>query len=215
MEMSAQALSRMLAEAVAKVSRESAAAVSRREMLVERVGEDGTLDLNAGSPAHQMILYGVRATTACAGVEAGDTVLVETVSHVSYATGVIARSSLARASVDEYEAGGWHVTRVGDVVTCSTVWTSPDNAYVSDPYGSGYASTEYFTGPGYPVEFAELPALSVDYVGADEHYAYAAWVELNINSATTRAPGRWWLNKLTSATIGHPRFSIMAMGRAK
>ena len=67
--------------------------IARRPMLVTKVNSDGTLDLNMGSADNQKILPGIRMTSACYGVKVGDVVVVETIDHKSFATGIVAKTS--------------------------------------------------------------------------------------------------------------------------
>lgn len=64
--------------------------IIRSVMTVKRVNGDGTLDLDMGSAARSLPLAGIRMTTCCSGVKAGDRVLVDTFGHRTYVVGVLA-----------------------------------------------------------------------------------------------------------------------------
>ena len=74
--------------------------MSRVRARVTKDNGDGTLDVDTGSSSHPEPLRGVRMTTGCRGVKVGDIVLVETMNHVSYVTGVVSNdnSSYAKKS---------------------------------------------------------------------------------------------------------------------
>lgn len=118
----ANAWARKIAEAAARIARDSIGQqVVREEAYVTGVGSDGTLTLNRGSASHPQTLRGIRMTTACDGVRTGDRVLLETVSGVSYAVGVIATGrnlprpgSKARSFARDGAPDAW--AHVGDVL---------------------------------------------------------------------------------------------------
>lgn len=65
--------------------------ISRLPARVVRVNSGGTMDLDLGDASHPKPMEGIRYTTACSGAKAGDIVLLDTIGHVSYVTGVLAR----------------------------------------------------------------------------------------------------------------------------
>lgn len=84
-------MGRRAIESAAKAGRDRQdPALSRRVMTVTQVKGDGTLMLNDGSSDDEKPVGPIRMTTACSGVKAGDRVLVDTISHVSYVIGVLA-----------------------------------------------------------------------------------------------------------------------------
>lgn len=108
---------------------------------------------------------------------------------------------------------GWDVLHFGNLCVCSLVWTAPDNAYITSSWGVFYESSESFSPPDYPVQFASIPSSHVSYVDADNGASYAAFVERNINTSTTKNVGDFWLCRQNSGTtIGHPSFAIIAVG---
>lgn len=93
MEISEQALSRMMADAVARISRDAQGpSVSRMEATVVSVASDGSMTLNRGTPERPQMLYGVRSLTSAAGAASGDIAVVETFDHVSYVIGIVAKA---------------------------------------------------------------------------------------------------------------------------
>lgn len=65
--------------------------LSRLPVRVVRVNSGGTMDVDLGDESHPKLMEGIRYTTACSGAKAGDTVLLDTIGHVSYVTGILAR----------------------------------------------------------------------------------------------------------------------------
>jgi len=129
MEISEQALSRMMADAVARISRDAQGpSVSRMEATVVSVASDGSMTLNRGTPERPQMLYGVRSLTSAAGAASGDIAVVETFDHVSYVIGTVATKS-GRSH------GLW--TMLGQ--TISTSWTTIatiDPSTLTDRYGA-------------------------------------------------------------------------------
>lgn len=80
---------RSLEKAAKAGSDKSAPGISRRTMKVVADNGDGTLDLNSGSDEDPEIQPGIRMLSGCAGAKVDDIVVVETIDHVSYATGVV------------------------------------------------------------------------------------------------------------------------------
>ena len=67
--------------------------VYRETGRVITVYEEGRLDLNLGDDWTPLIVESVPYTTACTGVQAGDTVILETFGHRMVAVGIVATSS--------------------------------------------------------------------------------------------------------------------------
>lgn len=77
-----------------KVKRSSATVdlssyVSRRIVTVTKVN-GSTVDVNLGSASTPLPLTGIRMTKSCSGIKAGDSVLLDTVGHISTVTAILA-----------------------------------------------------------------------------------------------------------------------------
>lgn len=108
---------------------------------------------------------------------------------------------------------GWTVFRMGSLCVCSTVFTAGKNAYIGEAWGSVYSTSDTFKAPDYPVAFKSPPASVFDYVGADDDSAYAAFAYRDVTSATAKTAGEVWLMRPShGATIGRPKFAVLAMG---
>lgn len=89
LDMAAQ-IGRDAAKRAGKAGRDSQnPGISRREATVTAVNGDGTVDVNYGSEASPKILNGIRMTSACYGVRVGDRVILDTLGHISYVTGIL------------------------------------------------------------------------------------------------------------------------------
>ena len=66
--------------------------LSRVEATVSAVNDDGKLTVNLGS-ASKPILRTYKMTSACYGAKVGDRVIVDTLNHISYITGILARDN--------------------------------------------------------------------------------------------------------------------------
>jgi hypothetical protein len=66
--------------------------ISRVEATVTAVNDDGSLTVNLGSSTRQ-ILRTFKMTSACYGAQVGDRVIVDTLNHISYITGILARDN--------------------------------------------------------------------------------------------------------------------------
>lgn len=70
--------------------RSAAAEGIRRDFArVTAVRDDGSLDVDCGSPEYPMPMYGVPVTSACDSVAVGDRVVIDTYAHVPLATAVL------------------------------------------------------------------------------------------------------------------------------
>lgn len=107
---------------------------------------------------------------------------------------------------------GWDVFHFGNLCVCSRVWTAPNNAYITSSWGVLYESSESFSPPDYPVRFASIPSSHVSYIDADHGASYAALVERSVNTSTTNVGDFWLCRPDSGATIGHPKFAIIAVG---
>lgn len=68
--------------------------ISRRFATVTRLYGNGTCDVDMGSASSPQPMLGLRMTAGCMGVSVGSRVIVDTVSHVSLVTGVLANDNL-------------------------------------------------------------------------------------------------------------------------
>lgn len=68
--------------------------ISRRFATVTKLYGNGTCDVDMGSATSPQPLLGLRMTAGCMGVSVGARVIVDTVSHVSLVTGVLANDNL-------------------------------------------------------------------------------------------------------------------------
>jgi len=110
--------------------------MARVEATVVKVNGDGTVDVNFGSSDNPKT-HTIRMTTACSGVQAGDRVIVDTLDHISYVTGVLASS--ADFLLPSADAIG--------------TWT--DSATASSVEARGYKDLEF----DYAGVFSQLPAV--------------------------------------------------------
>lgn len=69
--------------------------ISRRFATVTKLYGNGTCDVDMGSSSSPQPMLGLRMTGGCAGVSTGSRVIVDTVSHVSLVTGVIATNNVS------------------------------------------------------------------------------------------------------------------------
>ena len=82
------------AQAVSAATASSSSTVYRETAIVETVYlSEGTLDVNMGTSDLPLVCYAVPFTTACSGVQVGDTVIIETYGHRMVAVGIVATSS--------------------------------------------------------------------------------------------------------------------------
>lgn len=112
-EMFARALGRKAASSVgssvAYSSGNGSATVYRETGRVTCVYSEGRLDVNLGSDDSPLMIESVPYTTACEGVQAGDTVIIETFGHRMVAVGVVSTSSdpqyrpATKAEMDEVD----------------------------------------------------------------------------------------------------------------
>lgn len=86
-----RSLGRDTARKVAAIAREAAMEVgmSRDFATVTKVNQDGTVEVNFGSPSHEMSVGAVRTTVDCASANVGDVVVVDTYAHVPLVTGIV------------------------------------------------------------------------------------------------------------------------------
>ena len=68
---------------------DSSSTVTRRVGTVTKV-EGGRVSVNFGNDSNPLTVEGLRMVKSCADVKAGDAVLVDTVSHVSTFTAILA-----------------------------------------------------------------------------------------------------------------------------
>ena len=68
--------------------------ISRRFATVTKLYGNGTCDVDMGSASSPQPMLGLRMTAGCMGVSVGSRVIVDTVSHVSLVTGVLANDNL-------------------------------------------------------------------------------------------------------------------------
>lgn len=68
--------------------------ISRRFATVTKLYGNGTCDVDMGSATSPQPMLGLRMTAGCMGVSVGSRVIVDTVSHVSLVTGVLASDNL-------------------------------------------------------------------------------------------------------------------------
>lgn len=68
--------------------------ISRRFATVTKLYGNGTCDVDMGSATSPQPMLGLRMTAGCMGVSVGARVIVDTVSHVSLVTGVLANDNL-------------------------------------------------------------------------------------------------------------------------
>ena len=130
-------IGRKAAQSAGKAGRDSQnPTMARVEATVVKVNNDGTLDVNFGSSDNPKT-HTIRMTTACSGVRAGDRVIVDTLDHISYVTGVLASSP--EFLLPSSEAMG--------------TWT--DSATVSSVESRGYKDATF----DYSGVFSQMPAV--------------------------------------------------------
>lgn len=85
--------------------------ISREFARVTKVYADGTLDIDKGTSAYPMPVKGVRRTTGCELVAAGDTVVVDACAHVPLVVGVVGTSAAVAgrlaATYETQENASW------------------------------------------------------------------------------------------------------------
>lgn len=111
---------------------------------------------------------------------------------------------------------GWTVITVGTTCVCSRTWSYADDTIVGTAWGTTLLeSADAIVLPDYPMEFSSLPASYVDYVSAEPGKTYAAFVERDIGTISTKSPGSVYLVRPegSRATIGRPIFAITAVGK--
>lgn len=86
-------IGRKAAQSAGKAGRDAQnPTMARVEATVVKVNDDGTLDVNFGSSDNPKT-HTIRMTTACSGARVGDRVIVDTLDHISYVTGILASSA--------------------------------------------------------------------------------------------------------------------------
>ncbi len=136
--------------------------ISRRFATVTKLYGNGTCDVDMGSASIPQPMLGLRMTAGCMGVSVGSRVIVDTVSHVSLVTGVLANDNLPYVSSYDVRS---YVTSV--VVTTSgpyvTVMTS---SQVKSITGIQFDNTRDFValynGDERQGDYAILPMVSSD-----------------------------------------------------
>lgn len=78
--------------------------LSRVEATVSAVNDDGTLTVNLGSVA-KPILRTYKMTSACYGAQVDDRVIVDTLNHITYITGILARDNRHYVKVAHGQTG--------------------------------------------------------------------------------------------------------------
>lgn len=93
----ARSMGRQMAESaarnVASTTDSGGSTVYRETGRVVTVYEEGRLDINLGDDESPLLVEAVPYTTACTGVQADDTVIIETFGHRMVAVGIVATSS--------------------------------------------------------------------------------------------------------------------------
>lgn len=112
-ETAARSMGRAMAQStvrnVASTTDSGGSTVYRETGRVTCVYSEGRLDVNLGTDESPLMIESVPYTTACEGVQAGDTVIIETFGHRMVAVGVVSTSSdpqyrpATKAEMDEVD----------------------------------------------------------------------------------------------------------------
>ena len=131
------------ARTISAATASSSSTVYRETAIVETVYlSEGTLDVNMGTSDLPLVCYAVPFTTACSGVQVGDTVIIETYGHRMVAVGIVATSSdpayrpATQESVDKAITGSvTEYTQSQDHETAPTSgWSTEAPSYESGKY---------------------------------------------------------------------------------
>ena len=162
---------------------------------VSSVREDGTVDVVVDEGE----LKGIAATTACAGVEVGDRVMVYTSGRLSTVVGVM-RSNSHYVSM----RGDWYVLQLGNFVAC---WIPA----VSPQFSGGNDFVRFYD-VNFPVEFSDAPTVQVTKVNSTNSATeLSERIELNgiwTDHAQVKCNAWQWPVPEGETT----RFSILAVG---
>lgn len=112
-----------------------------------------------------------------------------------------------------YTSGSWHIMRSANMAVVERYYRCTQNATIDQAWGGVYYSREVLTLPNFPLTFSDLPAVFIDYLGADPGTNGDAYVCINQGGGrTTTNPGGFRLQRGTTRTIGHPQVRIIAVG---
>lgn len=106
----------------------------------------------------------------------------------------------------------WNVMQVDKMVVMNTYWTCKNNHPITTAWGNCYVSNFTDTTPNFPLTFASIPSVSIEYCRADSGASYDAWVMTDESTLSTTNGGKFRLIRTPNATVGHPTMSEIVVG---
>lgn len=208
-ESDARLLGRLMAENVRKIGNDAGGGFSRRVGTVSQVYETYTCDVDMGSASSPLTLRGIPYTTSCGTLLVGDRVIVDTLNHVSYVTGIIASSGNA-GGVSHEASGGWSILRIGPIAICSRA-SRVDNQHLTVRQGSMW-TTDNGLSFDYPLTFKDVPSATFSPGLSDSGFQGGTWIKADGNGTASRSPTLHFVSN-EQLTLGHPIVSVQAIGR--